>query len=386
MRILFLHRDLPPDTYTGVAIQVHRLANALSEAGHEVTVATRSSRPADARYRVLPADGPLLRLALRLAPVFKRLWYPLWYRTVDITGYDAVHVHGDGGFLAFRGPFVRTFYGTAGLELRHSRSLKGRAAQALSWWMERREARRCGVCAGISPHIAGYLPGRIRTVPCMLPADPDPSPSPKTAHPSMVFLGSRFSRKRGELALDLHRRLRTAWPDLRLTYVGPPGEVAELSGAPGTEGVDFRSRVGQEELLALYRASWIYLCLSSYEGFGVGLIEAMACWCPVFTTPHPGSDYLVEDGVTGVVAPPEAAEAALSRLLGDPAARSALAARAREHARRFAPAAVAGEYLALYREAAAGRGARDIPGLSAAPASSASSPASAAGARLRESA
>lgn len=353
MRILFLHRDLPPDSYTGVAIQVHRLANALSEAGHEVAVVTRSVRPADARYRVLPADGPWLRLALRLAPFLKRIWYPLWYRNVDVIGYDAVHVHGDGGFLAYRGPFVRTFYGTAGLELRHARTLKGRAAQALSWWMERREARRCAVCAGISPHIAGYLPGNIRTVPCMLPAEPDPAPSTKTAHPSMLFLGSRFSRKRGELALDLHRRLRAAWPDLRLTYVGPPGEIAGLAGSPGTEGVEFRSRLRQEELMALYRANWIYLCLSSYEGFGVGLIEAMACSCAVFTTPHPGSDYLVEDGVTAVVAPPEAAEAALGRLLADGAFRSALAGRAREHARRFAPAAVAREYLGLYGEAIA---------------------------------
>jgi glycosyltransferase involved in cell wall biosynthesis len=264
-----------------------------------------------------------------------------------------VHVHGDGGFLAYRGPYVRTFYGTAGLELRHSRTLKGRAAQGLSWWMERREARRCAVCAGISPHIAGYLPGNIRTVPCMLPADPDPAPARKTAHPSMIFIGSRFSRKRGELALELHRRLRASRPDLRLTYVGPPGEVAGLAGSPGTEGVDFRSRLGQDELLDLYRASWIYLCLSSYEGFGVGIIEAMACSCAVFTTPHPGSDYLVEDGVTGVVAPPEAAEAALARLLSDHAGRAALAGRAREHARRFAPAAVAGAYLGLYREAGA---------------------------------
>jgi glycosyltransferase involved in cell wall biosynthesis len=122
--------------------------------------------------------------------------------------------------------------------------------------------------------------------------------------------------------------------------------------------VDFRTRVGQEELLGIYRASWVYLCLSSYEGFGVGLIEAMACACPVFTTPHPGSEYLVEDGVTGVVAAPEGAEAALSLLLADANARSALAGRAREHARRFAPAAVATEYLALYREAADGFGAR----------------------------
>jgi hypothetical protein len=49
MKILFLHRDLPPDTYTGVAIQVHRLANALADLGHAVSVHTHSGRPSDAR-------------------------------------------------------------------------------------------------------------------------------------------------------------------------------------------------------------------------------------------------------------------------------------------------------------------------------------------------
>jgi glycosyltransferase involved in cell wall biosynthesis len=331
----------------------------LADLGHEVKVLTRSALPAGARYQVLPADGPWLRMALRLAPFLKRLWYPLWYRyatgTPAAAGFDAVHVHGDGGFLAYRGPYVRTFYGTAGLELQHSRTWKGRLAQTLSFRLERRECRLCAHTAGISPHIAAYLPGVKRVIPCMLPSEPeDPVPA-KSAHPSLLFLGSRFSRKRGELALDLFRRLKPAFPALRLTYVGPAADAQASRSDPGLEGVDFRTRISQEELDALYRSAWIYLCLSSYEGFGVGIIEAMARACLVFTTPHPGSDYLVEDGATGLVAPPEKALEALSLALADKALRTSIADRGFAHSRRFAPRAVAEEYLGLYRAARAAR-------------------------------
>lgn len=349
MKILFLHRDLPPDTYTGVAIQVHRLANALSDLGHAVSVRTHSARPADARYEVLPILLPGLDSMLRLAPFLKRLWYPLWYRRLPFGGFDVVHVHGDGGFLRYRGNFVRTFYGTAALEYRHAASLKGRIAQGLSYWMERREARHCRLTVGISPHVAAHLPGIDRVIPCMLPAAPDASAAEKTPFPSLVYLGSRKSRKRGELALGLWSGLRARLPDLRLTYIGPPAEIAQLRASGEFRGVDFRTRLAQEELLALYRESWIYLCLSSYEGFGVGIIEAMACSCVVVTTPHPGSEYLVKDGETGIVAPPEKADALLAAILSDGKARKEMAKRARESARRFAPAAVASAYLDLYR-------------------------------------
>ena len=353
MKILFLHRDLPPETYAGVAIQVHRLANALSDLGHIVSVYSHSAQPADARYRVLAIDLPGLRNALRFAPFFKRLWYPLWYRSLDMEGYDAVHIHGDGGFLRYRGNFVRTFYGTAALEFRHARTLKGKIAQGLSYWMEKREARRCRLTVGISPHVAAHLPGVDRVIPCMLPGLPDPVASLKTVFPSLVYLGSRRSRKRGDDALRLFLKLRVPFPQLRMSYVGPPREVEELKSLPEYAGVDFQSRLSQEALAKLYRESWVYLCLSSYEGFGVGIIEAMSFSCLVVTAPHAGSEYLVRDGDTGIVAPPEMAEALVGRILKDEASRREIVRRAREFSRRFSPPTVASSYLDLYRMAQA---------------------------------
>lgn len=353
MKILFLHRDLPPDSYTGVAIQVHRLANALADLGHEVSIYSHSAQPADARYRVLEIELPGLRTAVRYAPFLKRIWYPLWYRSLSMEGYDAVHIHGDGGFIRYRGNFVRTFYGTAALEYRHATGLKGKLAQGLSYWMERREAKRCRLTVGISPHVAAHLPGVDRVIPCMLPGQPDPAAMAKSAAPSMIYLGSRRSRKRGETALELYANLKKSHPHLQLHYVGPEREIADLKNRGGHPGVEFHTRLSQEELANLYRRSWIYLCLSSYEGFGVGIIEAMSYSCLVVTAPHPGSEYLVRDGDTGLITSPESAGTLVDRILSDESSRRKIVSRAREFSSRFSSATVASSYLDLYRMAQA---------------------------------
>ncbi len=349
MKLLFLHRDLPPDSFTGVATQVHRLANALVDLGHEVMVLTQSALPADARYQVRAIESKLLSAAMRCFPVCKRIWYPLRYRNLKMTGWDAVHVHGDGAFLRYRGNFVRTFYGTAALEFRHARSWKGKLAQGFSYWMERREARRCRLSVGISPHVAAHLPGIDRVVPCLLESAPNAAPLVKTNHPSLIFIGSRYSRKRGEAALEIFGRLRKSNPGLTLAYVGPKPEVELLRREGGNAGVEFHTQLPGSELAALYARSWVYLCLSSYEGFGVGIIEAMASACVVVTTPHPGSEFLVRDGDTGIIAPLESMEAAVRAVLADAKVCAEFGRRAQAFAQRFTPMAVASAYEDLYR-------------------------------------
>jgi glycosyltransferase involved in cell wall biosynthesis len=353
MKLLFLHRNLPPENFTGVAIQVHRLANALTDLGHDVTVYTHSHQPSDAKYLVKSIELQGLQRALRLAPFLKRLWYPLWYRKLSVVGFDAIHIHGDGGFIQYRGNFVRTFYGTAAMEYRHARTLKGKFAQGFSYWMERREARRCRLTVGISPHVAAHLPGVDRIIPCMLPCEPSMAVPTKTSHPSLLYMGSRNSRKRGGIALDLYGKLKIQFPDITLTYVGHKKEIAELKGISEFQGIEFLTAQNQIAINELYQRSWIYLCFSSYEGFGVGIIEAMAFHTLVLTTPHPGSEYLVRDGETGMVVPIENIEQALIHIIKDDASRNEISRRGREFSKKFTPAVVGSAYAELYRVARA---------------------------------
>lgn len=89
------------------------------------------------------------------------------------------------------------------------------------------------------------------------------------------------------------------------------------------------------------------------------IIEAMACGKPVVATAVGGNPELVADGRTGILVPPgdpAAIAAALLRLSTDPAAAAQMGARGQEAAeRRYSMDAVAAEFTALWRTAAARR-------------------------------
>ncbi len=69
--------------------------------------------------------------------------------------------------------------------------------------------------------------------------------------------------------------LRRENPELRLVLTGE-GDFGSVPPA-----VDVRGRVSTSELVALYRGAAAMVFPSLYEGFGIPLVEAMACGCPV---------------------------------------------------------------------------------------------------------
>jgi glycosyltransferase involved in cell wall biosynthesis len=68
---------------------------------------------------------------------------------------------------------------------------------------------------------------------------------------------------------------------------------------------------------------------SRWEGFGLGVLEAMLCERPVVATRVSSLPELVADGETGLLVAPDdpgALREALARLLGDPAQRERMGA------------------------------------------------------------
>jgi len=102
----------------------------------------------------------------------------------------------------------------------------------------------------------------------------------------------------------------------------------------------------------MYRSHWLLCSTSSYEGFGVPYVEALASGLPVVTTPNDGAREVLRDGKLGVLADPADLARALVRLLGDEARRGDLARFGIEASRRYAIDVIAAEYEEMYRRIA----------------------------------
>ncbi len=123
-----------------------------------------------------------------------------------------------------------------------------------------------------------------------------------------------------------------------------------LWGHRAPTGVQQIGHVPGADLPALYGAATLVGYASRYEGFGLPPLEAMACGAAVVTTPVPAVVELVGDGAAlfrpGDV---DGLTATLCDLLGDEAARAALARRGADRVRGLHWQATAQATAAVYR-------------------------------------
>ncbi|MEZ4637578.1 MAG: glycosyltransferase family 1 protein [Caldilineaceae bacterium] len=115
--------------------------------------------------------------------------------------------------------------------------------------------------------------------------------------------------------------------------------------------VRFLGRVGDVDLPALYTACTLFVFPSVYEGFGLPVLEAMACGAPVAC--GDASSLPEAAGEAALLFDPRDGEAitdALRRTLEDEPLRRTLADRSLRQARRFSWQRTAAETLSCYRE------------------------------------
>ncbi len=165
-------------------------------------------------------------------------------------------------------------------------------------------------------------------------------------------------KNRGRL-LRAYARLRQAGVDCPLVIAGQAAwrfeRDFELVGRLGLdEHVRFLGYVPDEELPGLYSAATLFVFPSLYEGFGLPVLEAMACGAPVVTSKGSALEEVAGDAAL-LVDPldTDALAAAMRRLLSDEAFRGRLRARGLERARQFSWERSAHETRVVYQVLAA---------------------------------
>jgi glycosyltransferase involved in cell wall biosynthesis len=168
--------------------------------------------------------------------------------------------------------------------------------------------------------LLGADPGRITVIPGGVDERFHPGVLPaRRARPYVLTVASRTARKNLG-ALDVTAR-RLAAEEIDLVAVG--GDRPQFRAERSTGGLVELGPVDDRELPGLYAGALAFVLPSRYEGFGLTVLEAMACGTPVVTSNVTALPELVGDA--GLLVDPDDPQEiadAVERAIGDEALRT----------------------------------------------------------------
>ena len=405
MRVALLTREYPPNVYGGAGVHVEYLARELAGLVDLTVYAEGGPKPGDTESGDAASGddrGPAVRWHAPL-PALDGANDALRTFSMDLAIAAAAAAGGDMGGVAGR------VTGGAGVDLVHSHTwytnLAGHLAAMLAgvphvmtshsleprrpWkaeqlgggyrlssWAEKTAIEAAAAVVAVS---AGMKADILDAYPAVDPArvhvirngidTAQYSPDPGTdvlerygvdpGRPSVVFVG-RITRQKGVPVL-----LRAA------AELDPRAQLVLCAGAPDTpellaevtelvdglkarrDGVTWISGMLQKtEVIQLLSHASLFACPSVYEPLGIVNLEAMAYGTAVVASRVGGIPEVVDDGVTGLLVPPDdppALAAAMNAVLTDPKRAAAMGRAGRERAvTEFGWAAIARQTVDLY--------------------------------------
>jgi glycosyltransferase involved in cell wall biosynthesis len=185
--------------------------------------------------------------------------------------------------------------------------------------------------------VYGTRPEKITVTPLA----PDPEFKPAQEHDSfLLFVSAIEPRKQPLDAIDAANAVGR-----KLVVVGPKKD-ADLVAELERRGADVRGYVPKDELVRLYQSAAALVFPSRYEGFGLPVVEAMACGTPVAAFPDEAVREVAGDAAVLGEDVTESVRAALAH--SDRLSRAGL-----ERAKRFTWEEAARTTAQTYREAIA---------------------------------
>jgi len=343
LKIGIFHATLPSEgrKLGGVEVFVDRLASALACRGCDVEVISLTAAPPGRLYkhRRLFQDWPVLHKSK-----FLRMYFlPLLLNVADLKRYDVVHFHGDDwAYLRRSIASVRTFHGSALWEARSAQSLKRKISQFIVFPLELLAGKLATLKLAVGAETkaiyhADGMSDLFATASVFHPGE-------KTTFPSLVFVGTWEGRKRGRLVAERF-----------LTEIAPKYPEAKLFMAcdfvPEAPGIIDLSSPSEEKLAKVFRESWMLVSASTYEGFGIPYLEALASGTVVVTTKNSGANYVLDNGKFGRIVEDGALGLSILELIGDERARQEYERSGLSRAIRFSESQVISDHLAHYAAA-----------------------------------
>ena len=229
---------------------------------------------------------------------------------VNTDSFDILHYHGDDYLVNTEKKRVRTFYGSALYEALHAKNASRFMYQCLFYFFEWISCFHKSLKVGISRSTQAALPLVKKVIPCGVSLDRYKPSGNKSEKPTILFIGDLNSRKRGKYLLKIFNNdILKENHECVLSVVGP-------EPCYGTN-VKYLGNLSEEDLISEYQKAWVYCMASSYEGFGVPVIEAMACGTAVAAVNNPGIKEVIRHDYNGLLLDDTELSTGINRVISD---------------------------------------------------------------------
>ncbi|MFM8900226.1 MAG: glycosyltransferase family 4 protein [Burkholderiales bacterium] len=343
---------LPPPA-GGMANQTRQLAELLRAAQAEVAL-VQTNAPYPAWVAALPG----VRALWRLLPYLLLLW-----RTAGRS--DVFHVMANSGWSwhLFAAPAIWVASSRGVPVVVNYRG--GEAADFLARaqkWVERsmRRVATLVVPSRFLQEVFDRYGMKSQVVPNIIDLSRfSPPTTPRARHtgPHLVVARNLEAIYDNATALRAFAQVRAIHPQAMLTVAGSGPLASELQALARelniASSVTFAGRLDRDAMAELYRQADVCLNPSLADNMPNSVLEALASGVPVVSTRVGGVPFIVQDGVTALLVPPQdptAMAQAVQRLLAEPALKSTLVDAGLLEVQRYTWSRVAPLLANVYRQ------------------------------------
>ncbi len=304
---------------------------------------------------------PNIRYRIVRFPFFRRRF---WEQVAPLLvgAYDVLHFPYDSAVAWKRGKFVSTIHDVKPLlfpELRTSANVN----RGIEQWLVGNRWQKIDHVMTISEHsrqdLLRHAPLRsdqVTVTPLGLDAERfRPAPRHVVGRPYVLCVaGSDPTKNVGCLVEAFAKLSKPLRGQFDLLLAGDVCKREDIRAAVDRFGLGSQAklvgRISDDQLIAYYQQATVFVFPSLYEGFGLPVLEAMGCGCPVICSDRSSLPEIVGDAAL-LIDPNDSGQLAsmLTRVLESPALQGELRTRGLGRAGQFSWNRTAAETVAVYR-------------------------------------